>query len=461
MKYHNALIFAICFMFLYQIPVNGELIINIAPPKAEGNNKETFGNKTAKGKNQKDDILKFKNKDALHGKMISILPGKGILWNSRDVKQNILFLNQNVTKIELGNNIPKTENYNASVLLTNDDILDGKLKSMDKKVLILETRYAGIIKIDSHMVKGIYPGEEISGLLYSGPNDMNGWEKISNNKDGKISISEGVLSMNRYSGVGRDMKLTDLSKIDFKFEIAGNCQMQVLFYGDKARSNPKNCYVMYLSSGYIYLQRYGKNGRSGNLGNVHCRAMRSGKGRITIMTDKKKKTVTLMFNGVIIKKWIDTAFPGKGTFVSFLNQSQGTLKIKEIEITEWNGKNQGKGNDEEVTKEDTLIFINGDQVTGKLNQISQDIALFKTDYAELKIPLKRIKHIKTAVDNQHKAKRNAGDVRFSFINGNKLTLNLEKIENGKISGNSENFGKLLITLNVFKAIKLNIYDEDD
>lgn len=460
MKYFNSMIFALIFIVFFQTSLFAELVIDVDPAKVDGDKKEKPENKAVDKKVQEEDVIKFKNKDIMHGKMLSILPGKGISWKCPEVSEDILFLFRNVSKIDLGNSLASLEGNNASILLTNDDILGGTLKSMDDKELVIETKYGGTIKVDSHMVQGIYPGEDNSGLLYSGPNDMNEWSRPEDNSNGEVAVNDGVLKLTGYSAVGRDMKLTDLSKINFKFETAGNSQVQVLFYSDQVRSNPRNCYALYLSSGYIYLQRYGASGRSGNLGNVSSRELRSGKGKVSILTDKKNKKVTLLVNGAILKQWVDTDFPGQGTFLTFVNQSQGIMKISDIEVSQWNGKMPGADSKGEDSKDDSLVFINGDQVTGKLIKISDNTAVFKTEYAELKVPLKRIKQIKTAVGNQRKARRNNGDVRFSFINGDKLTLKLTKLENGKIMGDSENFGKVVLSLNAFKSVEMNIYDDE-
>lgn len=462
MKYINTFIFASIFFALCPLPVTAELVIDVDPSNIDSQDQDTSETGIDNVENQPEaDVIKFSNKDILHGKMLSMEPQKGILWKSDDVLQNILFAPRNVRKIEFGGNISHNRKSNATVLLTNDDVLGGKLVSMNEKALILDTQYGGKITIDSHMVRGIFPGENNPSLLYSGPNDMDEWVLPENRRDGKISINNSTLSMSGYCAIGRDMKLTAMSKIEFSFEIAGNCQMQLLFYGDEAVSSPQNCYALYLSSGYIYLQSYGKHGRSGNLGNVKCRDLQSGKGQITLLLDKKNKTITLLLNDAMIKQWVDTQESGDGTFVSFVNQSQGTMKIRDIEISRWNGKVPGSKNRQEDGKKDIIVFVNADQVTGILESITNNEAVFKTEYAELKIPLKRIKQIRTGTEKQHKARRNAGDVRFQFANGDKLTLDLAKIVDGRITGKSENFGAVEFSLNAFKTIELNIYSDDD
>lgn len=460
MKNKYSHIYAILLLGFFQLPLYAELVIDIGPDKKEKKPAvEAVQNKNVT-QESKADIIKFKNKDMLHGTMISFEPNKGILWKTNESLRDILFSVNNVKGIELGNYY-HSKGDNASVLLTNGDTLGGKLVSLDKETLLLDTFYGGKMKINRHMVQSIFPGANNPGILYSGPNDLAEWIIPEGRSGGKIEIQDETLSMTGFCSIGRDMKLTEMSKVDFSFEIAGNCQLQVLFFCNKSISSPHDCYSLYLSSGYIYLQRYGQHGRSGNLGNVNSRDLRAGKGKVTLLLDKKNKKFTLLVNDAMVKQWIDTQDPMEGTFLCFNNQSQGTIKIRDLEISQWNGKIPGGTEVKENENKDVIIFVNGDQVTGKLQSIEQNVTVFKTEYAELKIPLQRIKQLQTAAEKQHRARRNAGDVRFSFVNGDQLTLDLAKIDNGKIVGKSENFGKVSLNQNAFKAIVLNIYSDEE
>lgn len=446
---------------LFPLAGFAELVIDIDPEKPKENKIDKPAGAPVENDNSpKFDVIRFKNKDILHGKMVSFSPAKGFLWKTTEALRDITFIPRQVTKVELGA-YHRSGGGNASVLLTNGDTLGGKLISLDTDILTLDTSYGGIIKINRPMVQAIYPGENNPGLLYSGPNNMENWTLPEGRDGGKVAIEDGVLSMTGYCSLGRDMKLTDMARIDFAFEIAGNCQLQLLFYCDEVVSSPQNCYALYLSSGYIYLQRYGKHGRSGNLGNVNCRDLRSGKGKISLLMDKKNKKFTLLVNDNMIKQWVDTQGINDGTYLCFNNQSQGTIKISDLEVSQWNGKIPGGEKSKDDEKKDVIVFVNGDQVTGHLLKIANNETIFQTEYAELKVPLQRIKQLQTANENQFRARRNAGDVRFLFANGDQLTIDLAKISEGNVIGKSENFGKVSLALNAFKGIEMNIYNDED
>jgi hypothetical protein len=69
-----------------------------------------------------------------------------------------------------------------------------------------------------------------------------------------------------------------------------------------------------------------------------------------------------------------------------VNQSQGTIKIREIQVSQWDGRIPGSESGNEDQNKDSIMFVNGDLVTGDLLNIANGETIFKTEYAELKIP---------------------------------------------------------------------------
>jgi hypothetical protein len=214
--------------------------------------------------------------------------------------------------------------------------------------------------------------------------------------------------------------------------------------------------MLSISQSYVYLQRFFNNS-SRNLGNIRVRSFRAGKGDISILCDSKKKIVIMLVNGKMKKQWSDAQFPAVGKYMSFYNPSSGLLKLSKISIGGWNGKIPGVKGDTNA-KKDTIEFANDDKVTGKLKSMDAKLAVFDTDYAPLKVPVTRIKRIIFANDARGRARRNAADARCVFTKGGHVTVNISKIADGEVVGESENFGNTSFKLKAFKKVELNIYD---
>jgi len=457
--FQNYILFSALFVVLQLTCLNAELKINLTNSEDAGNTSAEH-NSNKNSTSAKNDIIKFKNGDMLHGAIVS-LDTKGISWKSGEAENNILFKTENVRDIILGDSVSYSVNANAQVLLTNGDILAGKLLELNSANLILNTNYAGELKIDRFMIQSIYPGVGKSNGRYRGPNSIEEWIFASNTRNNSnAEIKDGILSITDYTSIGRDMKLPDLSKVEFDMAGDGNSQLQVQLYGNQVSLNPRDGYVLYISPGYIYLQRY-RNGNADNLGNFQTRDLQSGKGKITLLSNKKDKKIILMVNGKIAKQWSDTIWGGAGGFVSFINQSNSTVKIKNITAGSWNGKVPVPKAETNELKNDSISFINDDIVSGKLISIKGEKVLFKTDYAEMDIPLKRVKEITTASSLRRRARRRGDDIRCYFPNGDSITLSVKEINGGILEGETENYGNSKIKLNLFSRLQLNIYDDDD
>ncbi|NOY75686.1 MAG: hypothetical protein GXP32_07820, partial [Kiritimatiellaeota bacterium] len=128
------------------------------------------------------------------------------------------------------------------------------------------------------------------------------------------------------------------------------------------------------------------------------------------------------------------------------------------EVAKWNGRAPGEKSDS-TAKKDIIEFVNDDKVTGKLKSMDAKLAVFETDYAPLKVPVSRIKRINFASGSRGRARRNKSDARCVYAKGGHVTLDISTIADGKILGESENFGKASLDLKAFKKVELNIYDD--
>ena len=439
--------------------LSAELKIDFVAPTGT-DSKTATGTETTEPLKPVSDIIKFHNGDKFHGKMIS-LDTKGLVWSSEEATAKIAFRTENIKDILLGTQKSYAKNVNTQILLTNGDMIAGKLVKLSAKELILDTGYAGELKIDRFMIEAIYPGIGGESNEYKGPNSIKEWTIDNNSGDNssKVTVKEGVLSLTGYYVcVGQDMKLPDLSKVEFEIESVGNSQIQI--YGSKIKKNPRNGYVLYISSGYIYLQRY-EDGSSNNMGNFRSKELQRGKGKITILSNKKEKKIILLINGKMVKQWSDTEWAGIGGCVSFLNQSNQTVKFRHIVIGRWNGKIPGSKNSEVSEGKDSIAFVNDDVVSGELKSIVDGKVVFKTEYAAMNIPLKRVKEIVTASSSRHRARRRAKDMRCFFSNGDSITIDLKHIKKGIIEGTNGNFGVAKMKLNAFSKLQFNIYDEEE
>ena len=64
-------------------------------------------------------------------------------------------------------------------------------------------------------------------------------------------------------------------------------------------------------------------------------------------------------------------------------------------------------------------------------------------------------------ENAERARRNQNDVEVYFANGNRITINLSELKDGKLLGSSENYGKdKSFDLSAFIGIRFSLYNEN-
>jgi hypothetical protein len=408
------------------------------------------------------ETLKFFNGDSLHGLLLTTAKGEPIRWQHPQVKQPIEFAPDHVSEIILATQRfteePSSPNR-VSVLFTNDDEMTGQLVAVDQDHLTLETRYGGRLKIRRPMIRSITPQAADLKESYTGPNSMAEWTQTDSNSGWQYR--NGTLISRGSSGIYRDVKMPDVARIDFDVAWTQYLNFYFNFHFDMEKQRRRaESYRLAFGGEEVYCQRLDPNQGEQNLGGSGRIkfAPQKTSGHITILVNKPTKTITLLFNGELIKQWTDTEeYAGGGTGILFYSQSYQT-KIRNIEVRAWDGR-FNLGATRSPDKEDTIVFTNGDKISGQLESIVNQELSMKTAYATLKVPLARVEQILMALASTETPRLRGGNVYAAFTNGGGVTFELEKLDARTITGSSETFGSATFDRSAFNRLRFNLYDE--
>lgn len=418
-------------------------------------------------KRAKADEINFISSDFFTGKLVNFSKD-GLIWEHPDATAPITFKPTNLDEVRFGH-VPVTLRRAgvSDITLTNGDKLYGIIDELNEEFLILDTWYAGKLKLEKPMIQSIASGGAVTKAIYEGPNSLDEWQ-VANR--GSWEFKDGYLYNTRqYGGVGKDVKLPDRSNIEFEVQWKSRLNFQIHFYTDRVHSSGGNCYQLVFNNRYCYIQRYSNHEGSDQLGSFNLRSLES-KFKVSIRTDKEKKSVLVLVDDKVVKQIHDPGnFAGKGTGLLFYSH-QGDIKLSNIRVTQWNGAIGGAQAEKQKAKtKDSILFVNKDTVTGVLKSIKEGKVIFETPFAPLTIPIDRVSAITLGEEGYEKPRRNSPDVEAYFANnGGRVTLSLESIADAKMSGSSENFGTASFDLRAFEKIIYNIYkekkkkkDEDD
>ncbi|HWB57837.1 MAG TPA: hypothetical protein VG733_00015 [Chthoniobacteraceae bacterium] len=468
-RFHIKPVYLCCVLLALDLgmgPARAGIILDDSPQDSTAPTNPTTppkpGDTSTPDKPATPDLLRFSNKDTLHGAFLSF-DKDGVHWKSVESKDPIVFQTGNVTEVKLDSHKPpaNTPSPNQAIALTNGDVLPGTLVTLDDKSLILDTWYAGKITIPRSMVKGITPLKGGAGTLYEGPTGMEGWTLGNNGNRAKSwSYRDGALIATSYGTIGRDMKLPDASSISFDLLSRGQNQLSVCIYCDQVE-NIGNCYMFQINNNYVYLQRYSRNGMSmiGEQQPVMLRGamMRSDKLHFDIKVNKATKTIWLYVNGNLLKQWTDPGeFAGSGTKMIFSSQQGMYAKVSNIKVTTWDGKPDEAAADAGKQKEDSIKMANSDRVSGKLKSIADGKAVFASSYADLTIPLDRIEQIDMSSVGADQPKKNANDVRAYFADRGSVTMELQSWDDKHVIASSPNFGTVTFSPDAFQRLLFNL-----
>jgi len=423
--------------------------------------------KTAVTKAQTD-ILEFINRDKLHGTLLSVTPGQGGLkWKHESSTGEMEFTLPCIATVTLAKRPGANKAAQTSIIrLTNDDMIEGNVVSLDDSKLVIDTWYAGKIEIKRPMVKMLSPNSVSANVLYEGPNDLAEWTINKNMTQPSWKFKNGALySINTYP-IGKMIEnMPDMADIQFEVSWKRYPSFQFCFFTDNLQQYYGNCYMIQVGGSSIYLQRYSQNGGSQNLGRLNIESFNNNtitKARFNVMVDKKKKAFTLMINGQMVKQWTDPGnFAGMGNGILFQPQDSMGIKVSGVRVSQWNGTVPGAPDAATEAKEDTIRLVNNDKVSGQIKSISEGNIKFATSYATMDIPVARAACMEFSQDKSERARRNKDDIKAFFTDKGIITIQITSLNKDKVSGTSENFGNISLPLGALRRIDLNIYREKD
>ena len=126
-----------------------------------------------------DDLIQLLNGDLLHGSLVSADPATGVSWRHEHVKEPLVFAMDSLRQVKLKPRLrPAAQDKVSVVRLTNDDVLQGSLASLQDGKLQLATSYAGTISVHQPMVSSIalVPGTDV---VFEGPSGAEQWDLTS------------------------------------------------------------------------------------------------------------------------------------------------------------------------------------------------------------------------------------------------------------------------------------------
>lgn len=409
-----------------------------------------------------EESLEFLNGDKLRGRLTGIEADGTVQWSHPEAKAAIQFSPRHLARINLDPNAGRGKGGDGfMVRLVNGNELPGKIMSMDKDHLVLNTWFAGTLTIPRKHVVSFRP-VRVGNLLYEGPVNMEEWTTGRVGQGRGWRFRDGALVSSRPGLIGRDMKLPDVAKIDFDLAWTGNLGLLISLYAPNVESYSSNCYLLQMNAGYIYLNRSSNRGGQNNLGQTQVEELaRRNKAKVGLRINKEQKTVALLLDGVMVKQWRDPGeFAGAGGGLAFYAQGQGSIVISRLQVAEWDGRMDDTGpTDASGTEQDSISLVNRDKVSGTIQKIEDGQLHLTSAFAPLTIPLERLDRVELAGASSEGIKDDDSMVRIGLPNDGVIVVKLERMNRERAAVLSPSFGKAEFNPQAFRHIDFNLKRE--
>jgi len=461
---------------------------------------------TEKKKDNRPDRLKLLNGDSFTGKFQGINNGH-ILWLHPSFAEPARVIAKDVSSVRLEQRkISLEKTQDCSVSLVSGGRLNGVLVGLDEGGLTLDTWYGGKLKIAREFVRTIEPGIKPERLVYQGPEDgPDGWmtgnrntgqvlkQMLKNNAKadaadvapekqralailrrvpvpGKVAggvagqqgawryVSNGFVCASSGPILGRkDLDLPSRCALTFDLQWTGYFNLGVNIFADQINNEYSgNSYSLRVDQNNMYMYRI-QNGSTSNLGNVRSQLTGKKRCRVSLLIDKEAKTLSVLIDGQLIRKWEDTRpFAGKGKGLLFTSRNNSAMRLSRMRITEWNGSlpesdasKSGNG------KEDFVVFSNKDSISGKAKRIEGDKLIFTTNFGDVPLPVLNMSSL-TFSNPVKRLTPKAKDVKMQMQKSGTVNVELLSWGEGKVKIKSPYFGEAVFDSTVFEKLDFNL-----
>ncbi len=432
-------------------------------------------------------IIRFANPamDQLSGTP-GALTADRIVWNSPILEKPTPFWLKSVLEVTLPTTQPDfNATHEATLTLTNGDHVRGQIGAVTDDTISLDTWYAGRLNFRRVMVKEVVIDARPT-LVFNGPTGLDGWTQSA--KTATWTYDNGALRTTANLGIGRELELPDECSIGFDVAWRGGLMLNFNFFADDVSTDsPTQGYQISCQGSYASIRRQNAGMQFGDVANIP-EFKENEKVRLEVRASRKSGNICLFINSRCAALWKDPGVAkGKlGKCIQFVPRGKEAIRISRIRVAAWDGSleevpdedaamlgmgmglrrlQMGNGNAElkpeskpKPTEDGRMKLRNGDSIGGEVTSIIDGVITIKTPFAEVKLPVARVRNIILKPAALEEPIRRNGDVRVWFADDSSLVFCLDAMTPDTLTGHSQLFGNATFKLAAFNRIEFNIYD---
>lgn len=355
---------------------------------------------------------------------------------------------------------------------TEHSTIKGNLIQNDENHILLDTAYAGKLKIKRSMIKSIKI-DSASNFVYSGPNNIEEWHNTKHNES--WTYKDGALYSGLNEGnIGHDTKFLDQVVLSFDHGWQEKAYLILkIFSDDHTIRNPDNYYEIRSSNGRFYITKYVNGRRTGTLNAIttddanRLRDIYANNKNVhyDFYLNKNKGKIHIFVNGYLMYSFTDLKpTPEKmGGGLHLVSAKNFINKVSKIEVAKWSGNLPLKQDVEtfaDLKGSGQRIFLkNGDAIIGKTGPIKDGKMNIETEFGPIKILVNGMRSIDLSDTSDDAPIRRKGDIKLYYHDGTYIIVNPVSIAGNKLVAKHQAFGEAEFNLKSFKQIDLHVADK--
>lgn len=424
------------------------------------------------------DTVWLKNAERFKGELVAVDPGAGqLVWKHPDIRENLPLPLPQVLRVRFGSRPqPPAAGTNPCVVrLANQDELEGDLAGFDGEHLVLNTWYAGPLRLPRHGLDTVQPIVIDPKIVFQGPTNLAGWTLghavVPGVQSNAWTYRDGALVALAAGSIARDVKLPPVASIDFDLAWSVYLNLAIALYADSlqpiqltAKDEPGTphfggFYSLQINANTANLLPVKKGVPLNPLGlGIAFLPGMEGKTsmHVTVRVNKAARTVYLYLDGVLVRQWQDPVETlEQGTCLRFVNQGlvgelSNPVRISNLVVSEWDGRLDLQTNLVSNVTNDVVRLLNRDVIAGTLLGIREGAAHFSTAFGPVTVPLSRVEQFHFARAGRALLARTPHAIKAQFARRGRLTFTLEGWEEGRVVVNHPVFGRATFTLAAFR-----------
>lgn len=394
------------------------------------------------------DLIRFSEGDQLRGSFEGVGEGGVVKWRRDDVDAPLVFKAGGVRHVVMGGGKVAPLRTLSHVGLANGDRLPGVIKAIDADAVVLETPYAGELRVPRDAVAMLAPHPMGGRLHYHGPFAEDEW-KLAKGESSIDAAADGnpAPTAGRWLHAGaawywqgergggalyRESCMPERSVLKFDLAWKSRLGLALGIHADFAKpelheKTPAasrlagdiadfarfcgNGYILQLYPNYVMLYRseIGKDGAPRlerfQSGNLSARMSESGRTSFEIRSHPARGSFALFINDEFAMQWSEEGMAavegrvhrGEGGIAFAANGENLSMRISDISISEWNGM-PDSARSMETEDQDVVLMADGvDRYAGKVGSIDASGKLtLEANHGTFAFPLSDVAEIRFA-----------------------------------------------------------------